>query len=51
MNLFEFIFAVSLVFFVSGFITWLRYMVYAIASETKEQKKEKNNLTSLNNVL
>lgn len=51
MNLFEFLFTVSLVFFVSGFITWVRHMVYTIASETKEQENEKNNLTSLNNVL
>jgi len=45
MNLFEFIFAVSLVFFVSGFITWLRYMVYNFVDEVKEQKNifiEKN---------
>tara|TARA_R100000426_G_C4736462_1_gene77859 strand:+ start:195 stop:344 length:150 start_codon:yes stop_codon:yes gene_type:complete len=37
MNLFEFTFAVSLVFFVSGFITWIRYMVYTIVEEAKEQ--------------
>ena len=45
MNLFEFTFAVSLVFFVSGFITWLRYMVYNFVDEVKEQKNifiEKN---------
>ena len=57
MNLFEFLFTVSLVFFVSGFITWIRYMVYTIVDEVKEQKSvfieenEKNNLTSFNNVL
>jgi hypothetical protein len=37
MNLFEFLFTVSLVFFVSGFITWVRYMVYSIVDEAKEQ--------------
>jgi len=57
MNLFEFLFTVSLVFFVSGFITWIRYMVYTIVDEVKEQnsvfieENEKNNLTSFNNVL
>jgi len=51
MNLFEFLFTVSLVFFVSGFITWVRYMVQSIVADTKEQKNEKNNLTSFNNVL
>ena len=45
MNLSEFLFTVSLVFFVSGFITWLRYMVYNFVDEAKEQKNifiEKN---------
>ena len=37
MNLFEFLFTVSLVFFVSGFITWIRYMVHTIVDEAKEQ--------------
>jgi len=38
MNLFEFLFTVSLVFFVSGFIVWIRYIVYNFVDNSKEQE-------------
>ena len=52
MNLSEFLFALCLVFSVSGFIIFLRHMAYAIANSTEKtknvfiQKNEKNNLTN-----
>jgi cell division protein FtsL len=52
MNLTEFLFTVTLVFSVSGFIIFLRHMALSLSGETRKQKRifieksEKNNLTN-----